>query len=281
MTEEIMDVSTEVIKPAETTAPTTEPTSWMNTEGEFGEGVPEGIKTLLDKKQWTNINQLADGYSELEKFKGVGKHLVIPEVDDIEGWGKIYDELGRPETHDKYTLDYEGDIPISDELTGQFKQFAHGLGLTQKQFNDIITFQIDAVAAQEGAFNEQTEVQKQVNIQTLKDKFCEANYQTKITGARIIADSLGIYQTLEDKGLASDPDIISMLDTIVSRTSEDVITPQSPRTAEKTPIERLNEIKQSKAFLQRFDPGHKKIMAEYMQLNQEIANSGQSQRPKT
>lgn len=272
---EILAVDTEPVKPAQTIAPDTEPTGWMSPDGEIRESAPENIQTLFAAKKWTNIRQAVDAYTELEKFTGVGKHLVIPEAEDAEGWNSVYDALGRPETHDKYEFEYGGDIELSEELTGQFKQFAHGLGLTQKQFNSLVNFQLDAVGAQSEAYNAQVEAQKQENIASLQLKW-GANYETKIKGARIIADSLGIYQTLEAKGLASDPVIIEMLDTIASRTSEDAITPQTPAVAGKTPLEELEEIKKSEAFLKRFHPKHKETMLRFMALNQQIANSGQA-----
>ncbi|KKN07643.1 hypothetical protein LCGC14_1064940, partial [marine sediment metagenome] len=220
---DIMDVTTEPAKPAQTTAPVTEPSQWMPLDDEFRNSAPDNVKDLIAKKGYTHLGQIFDSYSELETFKGVGEHLVIPESEDAEGWENVYKQLGRPETFDKYELTYEGNVEISEELTGQFKQFAHGLGLTQKQFDSIIKFQLDAVGAQTEAFDNQLATTKEENIQALKQKWGEANYEVKVKGARIIADSLGIYQTLEAKGLASDPDIINMLDTIASRTTEDVI----------------------------------------------------------
>ena len=245
---EIMDVDTEPIKPAQTPAPDTEPTGWMSPTGEIRDGAPEKVHNLIEAKKWNSVEQIVDSYLELEKFKGVGEHLVIPEAKDAEGWDNVYKQLGRPETSDKYELTYDGEVEISEELSGQFKQFAHGLGLTQRQFDSIVRFQLDAVGAQGEAYNSQIAAQKEENIQALKQKWGEANYNAKVTGARIIADSLGIYQTLEAKGLASDPEIISMLDTIANRTTEDVITPQTPVTSQKSPMEELEEIKQSTAF---------------------------------
>ena len=277
---EIMDVDTEPTKPAQTTAPATEPTGWMSPTGEIRDGAPEAVANLLGTKKWTTVEQLATGYIDLEKFTGVGKHLVIPEAEDAEGWSNVYNQLGRPETHDKYEFGYEGDVTISDELVGQFKQFAHGLGLTQKQFNDVVKFQLDAVAAQSEAYDAQSVTKTEENIVALKQKWGETNYAVKVKGARIIADSLGIYQTLEAKGLASDPEIIEMLDTIASRTAEDVITPQTPITAAKSPQEELDELKKSESFLKRFDPKHKATMTRFMQLNQMRANTGQAQQPR-
>jgi len=74
--------------------------------------------------------------------------------------------------------------------------------------------------------------------------------------------------------LASDPDIISMLDTIRERTAEGVITKGTPPVPVKSPLEELEEIKKSEAFLKKFHPKHKETMTRFMQLNQEIANKG-------
>jgi len=279
---EIMDVDTEPVKTAQTQAPGSEPTGWMSPTGEIRDGAPENVRTLLESKKWNNINQIVDGYGELEKLVGVGEHLVIPKVDDPEfatKMGDVFNRLGRPDTSDKYEYEYEGDVEISDELTGQFKEYAHSLGLTQDQFNKIVNFQLDAVAAQSQAYTEQAEAQRQENISALQLKW-GANYETKIKGAKIIADSLGIYQTLEAKGLASDPVIIEMLDTIANRTSEDVITSVTTSSPTKTPQEELEEIKKDESFLKRFHPKHKETMARFMALNQIIANAGQSRQPR-
>ena len=279
---DILAVDTEPTIPAQTTAPDTEPTGWMSPTGEIRDGAPEVVSNLLGAKKWTNVEQIVDNYIKLEKLVGVGEHLVIPTAEDPESgakWDNIFNQLGRPESFDKYELSYDGDVKISEELTGQFKQFAHGLGLTQKQFDEVVKFQLDAVAAQGEAYNTQTATQKEEDIAALRLKWGNT-YDAKIKGARIIADSLGIYQTLEAKGLASDPVIIDMLDTIASRTSEDVITPQTPATAQKTPLEELEELKKSEAYLQKFHKDHKQAVARQMALCQTIANTGQAQQPR-
>lgn len=272
---EILNVDTEPTKPAQTPAPATEPTSWMSADGEIRESAPENIRTLFEKKKWTNTRQVVDGYNELEKLVGAGEHLFIPESeDDTEGWDKVRTQLGWVGSPDKYEFNYEGDVEISQELLGQFKEYANKRRWSQKEFEDTVKFQLDAVTAQTEAYNTQLATQKEENIQALKQKWGEANYAVKVKGAKIIADSLGIYQTLEAKGLASDPDIISMLDTIANRTSEDVITPQPPATPQKSPLEELAEIKKSEAFTKKFHEDHKKTIARFMELNQIIANSG-------
>ncbi|KKK97818.1 hypothetical protein LCGC14_2648920, partial [marine sediment metagenome] len=235
---EIMDVDTEPVIPAQTTAPDTEPTGWMSPTGELRESAPDNIRELFEKKKWNNVNQVVDGYIDLEKLVGAGEHLFLPEsAEDIEGWDKVYNLLGRPPTYDKYEFTNESGLEISDELINSFKQLAHKEGYTQKQLAGAIQFQLDAVIAQGQIEEKLISEQQEANVQVLKQKYGEANYGAKITGARIIADSLGIYKTLEEKGLASDPAIIEMLVNINKRTAEDVITSGAEGEQEKTSLD--------------------------------------------
>lgn len=257
--------------PIETPA---EPTvGWISPTGEFGQGVPDRIKNIIEAKKWNNVEQVVDGYSNLEKMTGAGRHLVIPDGEDTEGWNNVYNQLGRPETPDKYAFEDDSDVPLSSEIVGKFKQFAHTQGYTQKQAEGAVQFQRDVIKDVVAADAAQATAKRDENITKLKQKWGEANYETKVRGARTIADQLGIYSTLEAKGLASDPEIISMLDTIASRAAEDVITPSSPAVAQKSPVEELEEIKKSEAFLNKFAPNRKQVMARYMELNHIIANS--------
>jgi len=272
--EDILDVEG---TQTETSTETPTEGGWITPDGKFSDNVPEDIKGLLEAKKWNSVDQLVKGYRELEKLTGTGKHLVIPDDDNPDAWANVYNALGRPESPDKYELQYEGEVPISDELVSQFKEYAHGLGLNQKQFNDIVSFQLDVVDSQLKALEEQ----KQAAVKQLKEKWGEANYDTKVRQARQTADKLGIYDILEKKGLASDPDIILMLDAIANKIAEDTITrPASQQEVQKSPEERLAEIKKSEAFTKRFHPDHKKIMAEYLSLTQQLANEGKLSQPR-
>lgn len=257
---EIMDVKIEPVKTAQTEAPSTEPTGWMSPDGEIREGAPEKVHNLMEAKKWTNIEQIVDGYNELGAFKGIAE--IMENV---------------PTTADGYEYTYsgEGESPINDELLNGFFQLAHTKKWPKQFVQDVIDFQLDAIAGQVEASNAQLATQKEENIVALKQKWGEVNYETKVKEARITADKLGIYKTLEAKGLASDPEIISMLDVIASRTAEDVITPPSPPTVIKSPQEELEEIKKSKSFTEKFDPAHKQTMARFIELNKIIAANRQ------
>lgn len=249
-------------------------TGWVNPDGIFGDGVPEKIKNLIEAKKWNSIEQVVEGYTNLEKMTGTGKHLLIPDDDDPEAWAEVYNTLGRPETPDGYEFEEDEEVPLEADLMDMFRQFAHKENYTKKQAASAIAFYQDVVKMAKKADAESKETQKQENIAALKQKWGEANYEGKVKGARAIADKLGIYRTLEAKGLASDPEIISMLDTIASRAAEDVITPSTPAELSKSPLEELEEIKKSPAFTDKFAPGRKELMKRFMELNTIIANMG-------
>ncbi len=276
---EIMDA--EPTKTAQTTAPDTEPTGFMSPDGEIREGAPENIKTLLEAKKWTNIRQMAEAYTELEKFKGKGEHLVIPEADDTEGWNKVFKSLGRPETSDKYEFTNETGVEMSDELLGDFKQFAYKEGYTQKQLAGAIQFQLEAVKASNEIFETQQAERKETNIVAMKQKWGETNYEPTIKEIDATAEKLGVLEFFQTMGIDREPEIVNMLLTIKNSDSEDTITSGTPTKVTKSPAERLNEIKKSEAFTSKFHPDHTKTMTEYMALNQEIANSGQAQAPRS
>ena len=75
-------------------------------------------------------------------------------------------------------------------------------------------------------------------------------------------------------------EIVNMLITLSNSDAEDIIAPQTLAATTKTPQERIDEIKKSEAFLGKFHPQHKEIMKEYMDLNQQVANAGQSRQPR-
>lgn len=280
---EILDVATEPVKTAQTQAPGTEPTSWMPLSDEQRETAPESIRNLLESKKWTSFDEIANGYVDLEKILGRGEHIFKPESpDDIEGYNKYYKQLGVPETADGYEFEADEAVPFDEDILNRFKAFVHKQHYTKEQAAGAVQFQreiikdvIAANEAQEAANVEAEETEKETIRKALKQKWGgEVAYQNKLVDARRIADDLGIYQTLEKKGLASDPEIIVMLDMIANKTAEGVITPPTPPPPAKSLLEELEEIKKSEAFTKKFDPKHKETMARFMQLNREIANKG-------
>ncbi len=256
-------------------------TSWIKSNGDFGEGVPESIKGLLDKKKWTNVNQLADGYTELEKFKGVGDHLFVPEsVDDVDGWDKVFNAIGRPENVDGYAFDNQTGIELSDDLMAGFKAFAHKAGYSQKQLEGAIQFQLEAIKAGDEIYTAKQTERKTENIESMKQKW-QADYEPTVTKIDATAEKLGVKAYFENMGIDKEPEIVNMLLTIANSDSEDLLEPSGDSPPAPTTLQdKLKEIMASEEYLQRFHPGHKAKMQEFMDLNQQIANAGQQKAPQ-
>ncbi len=259
--------------------PETTETGWVGSTGDFGEGVPDNIKSLIDNKKWDNVGQLADAFVELEKFNG-GK-IKVPEAEDVEGWNAIFNQLGRPESYDKYTFETESKVPVDDTLIDSFKQFAHKENYTQKQLQGAIQFQLDAVEAQDKIYNEQLDTRRNENIQAMKDKW-QTDFEPTMTKIDAVAEKLKISEFFKERGIDKEPEIINMLLTIANSDSEDSLTgPSLPRELKRTLTEQMAELKASKAFTDKFDPAHKKTIETFIALNMEIANTGQSQAPRS
>jgi len=266
---ELLDVSTEPVIPANTVAPDTEPTRWMPLTDEQRASAPEGIRALLEAKKWGSVEDGLKGYAELEKFVGVGKHIVIPEGENAD-FSDIWNQLGRPETSDGYTL--EPNEALNEELVGKWKQFAHTEGYTQKQMQGAVQFQLDIISSMNEAQNAETAATKAALTQKWGG---EQAYKNNVIEARSIADRLGIYQKLEAKGLASDPDVIEMLIDIKNKTAEGVIAPATPPELAQDPVAERAAIMKDPDWTDhlKHPNRHDELQKRYIELCNVIANT--------
>jgi len=280
---ELLDVSTEPVKTAQTNSPGTEPSRWMPLSDEARNTMPENIKGLFETKKWSSVEDVATGYSELEKVLGKGAHIFKPESpDDVDGWNKYYQQLGVPEEHE---YEYEADetVPFDDALIDRFRKFSKDIHLNKEQSAGIVKFQRDIVKevmAAELEAAEIAEATKTAEIEEVRKALVqrfggEVAYKDKVMDARRIADELGIYQTLERLGLASNPEVIGMLTDISEKVTEGVIGKGTQsETSAKDPKTELKEIIESETFKNKFAPGRKEVMKRYMELCTIISNSG-------
>lgn len=279
---EVMDVPTNTpITPAATPAPGSEPTGWMGETGEFRDGAPETIQGLLESKKWTNVEQLADAYVELEKFKGSGEHLRIPEKEDDAGWQDVYNLMGRPATHGEYKFTEDPDVPFGEEILDRFRQGAHEKGFSQSQAAWVLDLQRDIIKEAAVAETEHVSAREQENVQAMKRKWGEANYETTFKGLEATAQKLQVLDYFRQLGIDKEPEIVNMLITLTNSDAEDSLTPPSAMEVAKTAIQERAEIMKSEPYLKRFHPEHKATMIRYMELNQDIANAGQGSAPRT
>ena len=257
--------------------------TWVGADGTFGDvaTAPDGVRDLITKKGWKGVGDIATAYSNLESMKGVPpeRMLTLPEKpDDADGWNTVYNRLGRPETADKYEFKAtEGSAKLDEKLLGDFKKYAHGLGLSTKQFNDIVKFQVDASTSAMSEYEKQSKSDTEAAAlaakatqdaawndlkgkRGIKD---DAALQSLVAKAKKVAEDVGVFDAANKLGLGDNPEFINAMIELSSRVSESAL-PRKADAGTATPkAQKLNEIINNPAFVDRMNPEHNKIMAEY------------------
>ncbi len=105
----------------------------------YGE-IEGDLKGWVENKGWKSAHDALNSAWNLEKMFGAdkaGNTVVMPKEGDAEGWNSLYNRLGRPETPEEYKFKLPEGVDPSN-LNG-FKEIAHRHGLTQSQFENVIT----------------------------------------------------------------------------------------------------------------------------------------------
>lgn len=105
-----------------------------------GDSAPHWASTFQDKdlgawtakQNWSGPETLAKSYRDLQRHMSDSRTLVLPEKpDDADGWGKVYDRLGRPKDAKEYELPEfkRAGYPLGND----FRTWAHEAGLSAAQ----------------------------------------------------------------------------------------------------------------------------------------------------
>lgn len=191
--------------PESTPAASPEESNWMS-------GFDEDTQAYLNNKGFKEPSHVVESYRQLESMRGVPAEQLFTIKPDMEqdGYDKVYNALGRPESADKYTLESgENDIP---GLVDWFKGTAHNLGFNDKQTSSLYE-----------AFNEQIVSianQNQQEIATKHTQGIEAlqkewggKFEYNANLANRAADYLGVSQDAQEAIKASGhaPEILKAL----------------------------------------------------------------------
>ena len=95
----------------------------------------QGNDTL---SKFKDVSSLGNSYVELQKL--VGSRVKVPTDDSTEeDVNSFYNQIGRPESPDKYSIDLPSDS-YPQEVIQSFLKEAHASGLTNKQAQSAINF---------------------------------------------------------------------------------------------------------------------------------------------
>ena len=128
------------------------------------ESADDEVKGYIQNKGWDDPLKAVASYQELEKFKGANENdlLKIPKAPEAEGaFDEIYAKLGRPESADKYELSLPDGVNVDEARLNAGRDAAFSLGLSQKQFEAMATFDAEYQAkAMEGYYSELAKTQE-------------------------------------------------------------------------------------------------------------------------
>lgn len=134
------------------------------------DGIPDAdLKGYVQNKGWKDPADLAVGYRNLEKLLGSEKVPLPKGADDKEGWGRVYDALGRPKAAEDYKLPVpEGGSPdFAKAAAGKF----HELGLSANQAQALTEWYNSQAAEQTGAMQQQSAQKVEADLQSLKSEW--------------------------------------------------------------------------------------------------------------
>lgn len=224
---------------------------------------------LMAKKSWKTDADAAKGYMELEKFKGMpdAEHIAIPKDGDPKIMETIYNKLGRPESPDKYKFETKSKVPIDPETMKEFSQFAHKNGLNQKQYNDIVNYQLSLVEKGQKMMAELTAKEKAEGEKVLREKF-GADYDTSMVEIDKTMDKLKVTEVAKEEGVYDKPWFRAMFHDISKLVNEAGLPEKGKDGSDtKTSTERIEEIQKDPAFKDKLNPKHETIMNEWLVLH--------------
>lgn len=222
-----------------------------------------------------DIPSLAKGYVEAQKF--VGGSIRLPKADakpeDAEkAWNDIYGKLGRPEAPDKYEIKVDPKLErlFAEGDLKSFREAAHKMGLTQKQVNDLMTWEQGRVGANQAALSEM----RQSTETELKNEWGAAFDRNLGLAARAVIESGGkdLLKFLDDTGLGNHPALIKAFAKMGQILADegymegDIAGTSAPSEAR----DRIESILSDKSspYWDASNPGHKAALAEMQGLYQ-------------
>lgn len=130
------------------------------------------LKGYVQNKGWKDPTELATGYKNLEKLLG-GEKLPMPKgADDAEGWGRVYDALGRPKSAEEYKLTPDGE-QASDFTKAAASKF-HELGISQQQAEKLAAWYNEMGMNAQQQVTQQASQKVEADLGALKQEWGQA-----------------------------------------------------------------------------------------------------------
>lgn len=265
-------------------APTEHPVAapWSNegvwTLGEGGTAKPwwnslpdEAARKHIEAKQYANPAELALANYNLTRMQtGDPTVLAMPAADaPKEQWDAFYTKMGRPESADKYELNFGEGVNTDDNMVKFGKDLFFEMGLDGKRAQAAVDKWNTFVAEQNAAAIEQDRQNNDAELAALTARWGAELDANKAAGKRVV-DALGLSADFIgrlENNIGSAP-VVELLAMIGRKSDEggfmggQTVDPNNPATMSKEQASaRIKELQSSAEFQAKYTdknhPGHK------------------------
>jgi hypothetical protein len=244
------------------------------------EAISQEYRSNPNIEKFTELDALAKSYINAVSMIGTDKIPLPGKSATDEQWNEVYNKLGRPESPDKYALEFKTDVaPVDENVIKGFAQNAHKLGLNNKQAQGILEFYKSTLegSAKEMSVNMESAQAEAANM--LRSEWGKS-YDENLRKASSVAQTylepeLLDTQLRDGSRLGDNPKIIKAFANIANLLSEDKIVGTEAdnilqgREIEKE-IEELTSDRQG-AYWNKMHPNHTKVVNQVLALREMLS----------
>jgi hypothetical protein len=244
------------------------------------EAISQEYRSNPNIEKFTELDALAKSYINAVSMIGTDKIPLPGKSATDEQWNEVYNKLGRPESPDKYALEFKTDVaPVDENVIKGFAQNAHKLGLNNKQAQGILEFYKSTLegSAKEMSVNMESAQAEAANM--LRSEWGKS-YDENLRKASSVAQTylepeLLDTQLRDGSRLGDNPKIIKAFANIANLLSEDKIIGTEAdnvlqgREIEKE-IEELTSDRQG-AYWNKMHPNHTKVVNQVLALREMLS----------
>lgn len=210
---------------------------------------------------------LAKSYVEAQKLIGA-KRLALPgeKATDAE-WDSFYNQIGRPETHDKYEdvvlKDEKGNVLLKPDETSsaELKKFFHKMGLTGKQARMMQEYSLNYLHKNQSNASAEAQAASEAQLKALKEEWGD-KFPMQVDVARSVIKKFAgdqapeVTKFLDDSGLGNNAQLVKLF----AKIGESILEDRGNRgTGNTLPVNDQTKAAQEIAMLTT-DPEFQKIL---------------------
>ena len=241
------------------------------------EAISQEYRSNPNIEKFTELDALAKSYINAVSMIGTDKIPLPGKTATDEQWNEVYNKLGRPESADKYTLEFKTDVaPVDENVIKGFAQNAHKLGLNNKQAQGILEFYKSTLEGSAKEMSVNMEAAQASAANSLRSEWGKS-YDENLRRASNVAQTylepeLLDTQLRDGSRLGDNPKIIKAFSNIANLLSEDQIVGAESdnilqgRDVEKE-IEELTTDRQG-AYWNKMHPNHNKVVNQVLALRE-------------